>query len=887
MKNKYLFLILLMGLTYTVYAQSGLTVKGCVKEYHSKVIMQGATLLLKAGNKGLLQTVSNAKGEFSFQKRQPGEYLLITSYLSFKTDTQYIYLKNDTTVPVNLQRSNLQLAEVKVKSDVSPVTVKGDTVVFNAAAYKTKPFATVDELLKMLPGTMIDKDGNVTMNGQKIDKILIDGKSFFIDDLRKATKIFPAEIISKIEIYSSQSEEADRAGIVNYGSSTKTINLTIKDDKKNSLFGKAYAGAGNNDTYAAGGNFSYLHSKELFSIQASSDNINNQFTGTEDSHASASGGNQQLNVLGINYTNQFDKKLNFTSYVNYNFSKTSQQNSSFRQTFLSDSSLLNIDKKNTSGTQGNLKSGINIEYKPNDHNSVLYRFSVATLHNSQSAFDTTLLNVKKADMEYPGSNGVTDNVSQQNGVTLENSLFLIHRFIKKRRSLMVSLNQNSGRHENPMGIKTEVQTYNPVINQIVDQQVLNPVWNKNYGASIQYQEPLGKLNLGIVYLVNSNFNEANKTSNDFNPATKQYDIADTLNSDHFTSSTVTNLLKLTLNGGSKQFIYLFALGEQVLTVDDNNITRGMKSDRTYFNFSPETHLRFDFKNGKSANISYSGQGQVPTVDQLQPIADLSNPYLEKLGNPDLQQAFTHRVRLGYFMFNPAKVYNIQLNVQADIIQHQITAATMTLPGGIQQIQYVNMDGVYHFFAGPTFGFPLISPSNGTASIQTDVTYGHDRSIINGDENTTQSEGLSGMLVFNYHQGKNLFINFGCLFQYQSNHYSIPNIAGNISWQASPGMSVTYSLPFSISTGGTYALQSSKTAGQPVQQSNLLSAFLSKSLSKDQSFQLRASGFNLLNAASNISQTIGPDFIETTKTNALHRFVLLSVVYNFINAAKGG
>lgn len=873
-----------MGLAYAASGQSGLSIRGVVNENKPDTVLSGANLVLTGGNKTGLKTVSNLKGQFSFQNVRPGKYLLITTYLSFKADTQNIRLNNDTTLIINLKRINMQLAEVKVKSAVVPVSAKGDTVVFNAEAYKTKPFATVDELLKMLPGIMIDKDGNVSMNGKKIDRILIDGKSFFIDDLRKATKIFPAEIISKIEIYDTKTEAADLAGIKTPGAETKTINLKIKEGKKNSSFGKLYAGEGNNNTYAAGGNFNRLDGSQMFSIQASSNNINNQFTGDENTNGNASG-KQKLNVIGLNYRDQLSKKLSFSGYLDYNQSTTGKQSSSYRQTFLSDSSLISNSENNTANRQWSLKSGIGVVYKPDNHNSFIYDGSLETAHNLQTERNTTLMTINKPDTTYLSSSGLTDNTMQQNSNSFQNRVSFIHQFNKTGRALIVIFNQTSTKQNNPSVINTQVQTYVPSLNQIVNQRIINPVQSENGVARVTYAEPLGKkLNLGIDYGFNYADDRLIKVAENFDPATKLYDMSDTSSSVRFTTMQTQQQLKVNIGNKDQKFHYYLALGEEVANQDNDNLTDATHTNHTYYSLIPVVNVGWVVKNGTSMDITYQGYSHAPTIDQLQPLPDLSNPYLQKIGNPDLKQSYGHRIRSGYTVFNTAKATSLQFSLQADVTQNQIAGATTTMPGGVQQIQYVNLNGIYHLSTGAVYGFPLLSQENGTGSVQGDINYGHDKSIVNGAESTNQSEGFAGLFLFNYHHGKNLFIGLGGTFQFQANHFSAPAAVADNSLQLSGNFDVTYMLPFNIGLGGSYGLQYSKTGSLPVQQSNLLNAFISKGLVKDQTLQIRLSGFNLLDTASGISQNIGANYIETTKTNTPHRFILFSLVYNFIKAA---
>ncbi|MES2111521.1 MAG: outer membrane beta-barrel protein [Bacteroidota bacterium] len=885
---KYLLIIILsIGLSQSLYGQSDLTIKGVVRE-EVKTILPKATIVLKKQNKTTIKTISDKNGVFAFLNLRPGKFLLITNYLSFKSDTQQIYLKKDTSVFVNLINSSHELAEVEIKSSVAPVMVKNDTIVFNTKAYKTKPNASVGELLSMLPGVVIDKDGNVTMNGQKVDKVLIDGKSFFINDLKRATKSLPADIVSQVEVYKSESEAAQRAGIAE-ASITKTIDLKLKEDKKNGYTGKLYAGAGGNDNYAAGGELTRLSPREMLSADANMNDINNQFTGTENNNGGGSAGKQKLGSVNMNYRNELSKKLTVNAFLNYNYSRSNQQNSSSRNTFLNDSSLTENRLSNITGSQNNFKLGANLEYKPDDSNFLRYYFSWSPSRTSETNQDTTLLNIQKMNTGYIASKGLTSNGNQQQGNAFENMLMFSHRFKKTGRSLMFSFNQTFSDQNRQMDINTQVQAYNPPTNKVVDQQTTNPVHNSNVNANLTYQEPLSKkITFTVSYNYAAAFNRSNKSSNDLDPFTGQYSVPDTLTSNNFTTRMVTQQLKAVISNFSSmsrfsavrdKFQFYLGVGEQSASQDNNNITHNVKSSTTYYNLVPQAQLMFTMKNNKFISFNYMGSSQSPTTDQLQPLPDLSNPYLQKIGNPDLRQSFTHMFLANYNAYNINNFQNIQFSAQGDIIQHQISRATSTLSGGVQQEQYVNLDGVYHLNAGVSFGFPLIKQENGTGFISVKTIYGNDESIINGKENASRSEGVNTNFQMRFHHGKSLFINCMGSIQYQGNHYSLVNETNSKTMQKDFGIDITYMLPVSMSTGIIYNYQYRKTGNLSAQQTNLLNAFIAKDIIGSAA-QLRLSGFNLLDASSSISQNTGPNYIETTKTNTLHRFGLLSLVYNF-------
>lgn len=875
-----LFFVMLLGISYNLCAQQGITINGTVKGGSSKLSLPGAMLVLKKDAKIIARSASDKNGAYVFTGLNAGNVLLITNYLGFKSDTEHFELKKDTTINLNLNNAVRELAEVKVKAPVVPVIIRNDTLSFNAKAYKTHPHATLEELLKMLPGVKIDDAGNVTMNGQKIDNITIDGKSYSINDLKMMTRNIPADMISKIEVFDSQSEEDKQAGIVNM-SQGKTIDLKLKDDKKNGFTGKTYIGGDADGDYSVGGSTFGLNPSKLVLLQVNSNNINNQFTGPDAPPGSASAGKQDSRRVDFSSSYPISKKFTLNTSVLYSHAKNNVQNITDRQTFLADSSLLSHNKGNNISTNSALGLYTGFIYKASEKTTINYRLSYAPTSASQKNQDSTLLSVQKNNVRNLSSNGFANNNNQQTGNTLSNTITLSQKLNKKGRSIEIGLSQSLSSQTAETDIYTSVQTYQPPSLKVVDQQVLNPVKTNGYNMNIVYQEPLGKkLKLLTFYQFDASKSRQIKTSDDFDPATGAYDLPDTSNSNHFISATTSQRLATTItNAGSNAKInYSLSVGEQLYDQHNNNITAAVDLGHVYYNFQPQAMLFVNLKDNRMLRMFYGGNSNNPTLDQLQPVADLSNPYLVKLGNPDLRQSFTHQFQTSYSYYSQ-KGQGLQLNLDADLTQHQISSTTTTLDGGVQQIQFINLDGVYHLNTGTNYTFPLPNPDNGAGSIGGKFNYNHDHNMINGANNIIQGKGITGNFMLNYHKGNTLFIECDGSVQYLNDRYSL-NQTKDSSWQQDYNVNANYNSPAGINAGIIYNLQFRTSSDLPAQQTGLFNAYISKSILANKAGELRLSGFNLLDATSAINQTVGQNYIETTQSNRLHRLILLSFIYNF-------
>jgi len=889
---KTLFTLIGISLSGSSLAQTGVALTVQVCEKGDKITLPGANLVLKRGSKTVREVATDTSGKFMFPDLDTGRYLLTASYLSHDTRTISVSVNNNTKLVVELAETDRQLNEVKIKDKAPAITLKGDTMVYNTAAYKTKPYATIEDLLKMLPGVEVDNDGNVTVNGQKVDQIRIDGRLFFVSDFRNGTQTLPADIAAQLMVYDSQSEETRQSGIPEY-TNTKTLDIILKSDKKNGFVGQSYAGIGNGDAYAVGGNVDLLSPKALFSLIAGNNNINDQFTGSEKNIAGGTSGKQQLTNLSLDYKNDGNKKLKITLSGSYKNNQSSQQNSSQRQTFLADSSLLQNQSGNAKNSFRNFKVDAWLVYKPSDHDFISYKFSFTPSKTSQNVTDSSLILTHKTDTAYTNSLGRNLNSSMQSNYNWGNDVNFIHKFSKPGRTLVISFNQYINTQEQQTNIFNYLKTSYPAAIELTDQLQLDPSNSKHYSAKIGYEEPLIKtLSLIVNYSWQNSESNSNQHSYDFNPKNGLFDLQDTLTTNNFVNRQNSQQLGVRISGGGTSsgsnlisitnkgtLNYSAGINLKSTDQDDENLTNGLDTRQNYLSWSPTAVLSF-LKQGEILGLDYNGQSQLPTIQQLQPLPNLNNPYLVNVGNPNLSQAFIHRFEGQYILSNSKSQTEISLNLNADITQNAISQSIDILPGGVQRLGYVNLNGIYHFNCGASFEFPLPGQQNGNGNIGANLLFGQNRNVINGNLNTQHNEGESGFVKFNYHAGNWLFIESNASLAYTGNRYASSDEMSSKTLQQNYSLDVNATLPFSVMTGIKFNRQFNSASGLPNQQNNLLSAFISKGIFQGGAGQLRLSGINLLNAKTAINESIGSDYIQITKTNIPQRLLLLSLVYHF-------
>jgi hypothetical protein len=374
--RKIFLLFLQLFISTVVFAQKNGSVKGIAFDTIGKqpVIAATVTVVEKKDSSLVTFTVTDNAGRFELKGIPNGEYRLLITHISYHNINTFFTITNENK---NAELGNVVmndktrvLSEVIVQNEAPPVTLINDTIQYNAGSFKTQPNASVEQLLKKLPGVKVDKDGTIKAQGEKVNRVLVDGKEFFGSDPKIATKNLPADAVDKVQVYDKQSDQAQLTGFDD-GNYEKTINLKLKKDKKKGLFGKANAGGGTNERYEGKFNVNSFKGARQFSAIGMGNNTNAEgfsfmdilnFTGElARMQRGSGGGNININISGddaaalginnnrnsgintawgggLNYNNIIGNKIDFQSNYFYNRYNPNTESHIQRQYFLPDSS---------------------------------------------------------------------------------------------------------------------------------------------------------------------------------------------------------------------------------------------------------------------------------------------------------------------------------------------------------------------------------------------------------------------------------------------------------------------------------------------------------------------------------------------------------------------
>ena len=910
--NKLLFALCLLLGSIVAQAQN-------LKQYDllGKIIetdelpLPGATVLLLNAQDSIMVSFGMADndGAFKFEKIKQGKYVLQVSFMGYHTYFRPIEASG-TVKSINVDQIKM-LTEATVLEGVSvvgehiPIMIKGDTIEYNTAAYKTTANASVEDLLKKLPGVEVETDGTITAQGEEVQKILVDGKAFFGDDPKIATKNLPADIVNKIQVFDKMSDMAEFTG-VDDGERSKTINLTLKDDKKKGVFGNVSAGYGTSDTYAGKGNANIFKSNTQISLLGAANNINqrgfsapSQFSfgggGRNNSSSGNTKGISEIISTGLNLNHKFNKKTKIESSYFFNSIENNLLEVSNRENFLEGRTY------NSGATDESISENINhqidfrLTHKPNE----LQEFLVIGNVKASSAFGNN-----SSESEIFGTTGILDNtgsmINNNNGNNLSYTGTIIWRrkFEKVGRNIAFNGNISKTDRDQESILRSiyEYKVADPInsFTQMIDRDQFESNTNDNFGVKFSYTEPLGKKR----YL-QFNYNLKNFQSNIIK------DFYDVFDEDSPQELIVKNdRLSTFYNRG-----FIYNIGGTKLTInrDKYNLTMGAdyqlselegqlavgdeKINKNFNGLLPNIQMSYNFSSSNKMRLSYTTRLQEPSLEQLQPIENQENPQNIYIGNPNLKASYDHRLGLNYIMFNQFSFTNLFARVSASYTEDKITNSVTYDDNYVQTTTPINVERDMSITGFSAFQTPLkfIGAKiniRGTSRYNNGILFINSINMVDGLRVNTSNENITERWVNSVDIGlenrkKNMIdIRGGTKYTFNNTIYSKnTELNQNFITKTFYGnFDLTLPKEWTISSDFRYTIYEGEAFGDDLKVP-IWSAFIAKSFLKNNRGQLKLSVFDILNENVGVTRNSNLNYIEDLSYTSLARYGMLTFTYS--------
>jgi hypothetical protein len=916
MRKIFILLIFIISSAMAMAQNSG-SVKGTLFDTLAKQPVANATLTLMRQKDSTLVsfTMSKNSGHFEITNIPNGEYRLLITHVNYHTSVKYIKI-DETHKSFNLARiimndKTMVLNEVVVQSESPPVTLLGDTVQYNAGSFKTQPNANVEDLLKKMPGIQVDKNGTVKAQGEKVQKVLVDGKEFFGNDPKVATKNLPADAVDKVQVYNKLSDQAELTGFDD-GNSEKTINLKLKKDKKKGAFGKINAGGGNNDRYQGRFNVNSFKGARQMSVIGMGNNTNAEgfsfmdilnFTGAasqlkdggniniqinnDDPIAGLLGaGNSGINTTwagGFNYNNIIGNKTDFQSNYLYSRYNPVKQTLLQRQYFLPDSSYTYNQNSYTNNLNNNHRLNLSADYHINSFTSlkITPSFSYQQSNNiSRSDFNTLSQDGDKSN------DGFNNSLTNSEGYNFSNTLLFRKKFRKRARTfsfnLQTNLNNSAGN-----GSLQSITNYYTALSTPFRMDSLNQENNlendlKSYNIRAVYTEPLFKHSLLEFSAGNSNSKSTSaKTTYDLNALNGKYDQVNEQLTNNFENRYTYTNAGIRLRKQTHKYNYALGFSLQQANLEGKVIS-GVKDtliNTRFNNILPTARFQYYFSRFKNLTLNYSTSSNQPSVSEMQPVADVSDPLHIVQGNVNLKQEYIHALRLNMALISPYKNRNFFVFANMQQTQNKIVNYTTLLPFGKDSTTYTNVNGVYNINGTVSWGFP-VHFLKATMELSSNITRSRNKQFTNALLNTinTTSLGPAWRLDMNPTDKLNISLNAG-INLYQAD-YSVQSAANTRYTTQQYGTDISWQLPkgFYFGTDFNYYISNQYAAGYNAN-IPLWNASLSKQVLKFNRGEIKLAVNDILDKNTGVSRSTAQNYIEDKRINGLRRFFLLSFTFS--------
>lgn len=712
---------------YSIQIQAQGTVTGVLHDNETKKPLYLATVTVFKAQDTTVVTyrLSNEAGLFKISGIPINiNCRVLVSFNGYKTfRKEFMLSQTHQTLDLgtlSLDKDTTTLDEVLVMAERPPMVVRKDTIEFNAASFKTLPNALVEDLLKKLPGVMVDANGNITVNGKPVNRILVDGKTFFGDDPKMATRNLPSNVIDKVQV-TDDKEEMLRNGDDNLNNVGKVINLTFKKGVKKGWFGKAYAGGGTPERYEAGAIANIFRDTLQLSLLGYSNNLNRPGFGLSDlmqtggmqrnSDVSSSrsisiwnnrSGGQGIKVNDINFGGMSDYGGISTSSgagINMNHSPNNRQsifaqyfygnvkvkaeNQSYTDYYDNDTTIKRSQEENASIITNAHNIGLGAKLKPDSVTSIIANFNYMqgnTINDKTS--DLTNTHSYRGQLSMGDVQLLRNNISKNYTHNINFSQLSRH---KKGRRYNINQSVNWRLRDNSAVTNSLIHYKFPAIYDSVFHQLRNEnIPTLTVNTSVNYSEPFSskfsvRFDARHIYERLKNTIYTYDPDNTGNLTTLNPLLSNlfTRNSNSWSSSAgieyKNNKLTITprVRYQAQQFV------NRLQSLPDDVVQQ-------VNNFLPELSIVY-----AKFNFNYRKEVILPGYKYLIPVFDNTNPYIINNGNPDLIPAVSHSISTNYNDYNPRLGINIFFWANAATSINNVIENIILHSNGIQEILPIN------------------------------------------------------------------------------------------------------------------------------------------------------------------------------------------------------
>lgn len=908
-------LLLLVGASLMILPALAATIKGRVIDSQGEILPgASAQLVLMSDTTKRQMLVVNTNGTFTFTKKAVGRYKLTVSMLGMETSTQEIQIKSANEVKnlgdIVLKDEATMLAEATVTAVKAAVTAKQDTLEYNAGSYRTQTNATVEDLLKKMDGMEVSSDGSITAGGKSVSKIFVNGKEFFGDDPQAATKNLSADMIDKVQVVEKKSDLAQLTG-VDDGEEETIINLTIKKSMTGGWMGSVSGGYGTDGRYEGRFMVNTFNDAGQLSIVGGLNNVNNMGFGDGGSGGfmrwGGMGGINNSQRFGVNFSVGRTEAFRIGGDVFY--AHTDRKVITETQTLRLYPNARNTitDANSASRDQGhNISGRFRLQWKLDSANTIDFRpnFAYRTRKSMSDEFS-------HLTYEDDGSsiNSSTDQRRNHGNSWNFNGNFIFNHNVLSHPGRSLSANvrysfSNNHQYTTTWSDIKYFQTdedYDELLYRFVD----NRQWTNSINTRITWTEPLGDVKRGnfltFAYHLRMNFNNGDKNS---------YDVPEPADLENFelpefnvvplgaefnpdlSNQFRNRFIQQTLRVGYKKVNAKYNLETGLefspslsKSTDLINDARSIPT-RTVWNVAPFLRFQYRFSKTSSLRINYNANTSSPSMSQLQPVPDVSDPLNIQVGNPDLKPTFTQRINVNFNNFDMETKRFMAAMFNASYALNSIVSKTIFDPiTGGRTSTYANANGSLNLWGMYMMNQPLRNKIF-RISASMSANYNSYPGYVNGEFNRSGNLQLRPSVGLTISANEIFQFTVRPAYRFQLSTNSLPDQANRTVHRYGVQSDLGLFLPFGLEI--TTDIDFTKTAGYGAGFNTnqwLWNAQIAYNTLKDKSLTFYVRAYDLLGQNKSISRSVSSSTITDSRVNALTRYVMFGVSWKF-NTMKG-
>ena len=902
--------LLFFILCYSANAQNNIIVKGTVVDLNTQLPLEMATVYFTTVKDSTIleYATTDKNGFFSINtKKYDKPIFLKVNYMGYQPyyEEEKGLLESKDFGKLYLLESVNALDNVVIKTEAAPITIKKDTLEFNAASYKVRPDSNVETLLKQLPGFDVDNDGKITVNGREVTQLLVNGKTFFDKDGAIALKNLPAEIIKKIQVsdFKTKKEELSKQEST---SDYSSINITIDEKKNKGFFGKILGGYGSDERYESSLILNFFKNKQKISVLASSNNINSSGFSQDEVFDNMGGGRNskggskssgdgkgitQSNLAGINYSDDWTEDLEFMSSYNFSNSINKNESKSDQINFLPKGNILtSSDSKTRSENTGN-NANFELEYKINPTTRLVVAPKLSESHSNSTSSSSTF---SEDESGAALNESTSDSNNESSNTNFTNSINFNKAFEKKARNLSIVFNNSNSRSDsNGINISETIFYQDEEPNDERNQNSKNNSSSDAYSFDVEYTEPVTD-SLRIRF--GSDFDWTNTVNNsktfNFDAATNSYSFLNDSLSNYTTSSQNAITPKFGITWKKSKFTLNMNSRTSLIGYDNYSLYLNKETDLNQKYALPfgNVQLRYKFSRSKNLTFKYDYSNALPSAVQLMPVLNLTNPLNTLIGNPDLDPIEKNTASIDFknFDFRTRSGYSVYL--KGDYYNNDVVSTSVFDDSGKRTTTYANISGTYIASIGANWNQSIKKDAHVLRyGLGVNGSYSFDKGYTNAAIYNAKSTAVSPRVYLTYEYGELLTISPSYSLSYNETKYenytrdATSNVVHRINLQTTSYWPAN--LIFGNDFGYTYNSNISSDFKKDfyLWNTSLSYGFLDKKL------YAKVKVYDVLNQNLSATRTISATSIRDEENTVLRRYVMFSLSYkigNFSAKEKG-